>query len=97
LSGVPLPADRSDHRLIEHEDGMTVERFQMGDEVWLKIGGPRMIVGGQGQQEGGAIFHCYWAVGAEVRHMALPGGVLTKIEPRPAGLVGGVVAEPPPS
>ena len=61
---------------------MVTERFQMGDVVWLRIGGPRMIVGGQGQQDGTALFHCYWADGGDVHHMALPGGILTKTEPR---------------
>jgi uncharacterized protein YodC (DUF2158 family) len=61
---------------------MVIERLQMGDVVWLRIGGPRMIVGGQGQQDGTAMFHCYWADGSDVRHMALPGGILTKTEPR---------------
>lgn len=62
---------------------MIVDRFQMGDVVWLRIGGPRMIVGGHGQQDGSVVFHCYRTVGAEVRHMALPGGILTKAEPPP--------------
>ena len=67
---------------------MVIERLQMGDEVWLKTGGPRMIVGGQGQQDGMAVFYCYWADGADVRSMALPGGVLTKTEPPAATGVG---------
>jgi uncharacterized protein YodC (DUF2158 family) len=62
---------------------MITERLQMGDTVWLRIGGPKMIVGGQGQQDGTAVFHCYWADGGNIRHMALPGGILTKAEPRP--------------
>lgn len=55
----------------------------------MKIGGPRMIVGGHGQQDGSVVFHCYWTVGAEVRHLALPGGILTKVcgehAPAPTG------------
>jgi uncharacterized protein YodC (DUF2158 family) len=61
------------------------ERLQMGDTVWLRIGGPRMIVGGQGQQDGTAVYHCYWAAGGDVRQMAFPGGILTKSEPRSGG------------
>jgi uncharacterized protein YodC (DUF2158 family) len=58
------------------------ERLQMGDTVWLRIGGPKMIVGGHGQQDGTSVYHCYWAAGGDVHHMAFPGGILTKTEPR---------------
>jgi uncharacterized protein YodC (DUF2158 family) len=74
---------------------VSTERFQMGDTVWLRIGGPRMIVGGHGQQDGTAIFHCYWADGAEVRHMALPGGILTKAEPASDGPLAHHLADRP--
>ena len=51
--------------------------------------------GGQGQQEGTPLFHCYWADGADVRHMALPGGVLTKTDPRPIATCQELAAVPP--
>lgn len=59
------------------------EEFKVGDEVYLKVGGPKMVVDKVTEYRGDVTIRCQWFAGKKLDHGVFQPEALVRQDPNP--------------